>query len=449
MRILARCRFYLRFIAVALVTLIFVTRSAQIPVTFSLSGVPYNQAGLVSQAHRISNPAAVYCQDMGYTYQVVSDGAGGETDTCSMPDGQVCGAWDFLEGKCGQAWSYCARVGLRTRTAVDGKDPFSPDYSVCVDLQGRDVGSVTALDHLAVKVNRCGAKKSLPEASSISPGVVLPTQTAADLSLTIPTPSSWDWRYATFNGIAGDWTTPARNQGSCGSCWAFAAVGQTEAILNLAGDNPALDKNLSEEYLVSDCSSSGTCCGGWHSSALDFIEEHGIPDESCFPYVSGSCGCSGPGTCSCIYTGEHTCSNATCSQRCNDYDTRLSYIDTFGRVGDEHNSPDVQQARIKQALISYGPLSVAIDVAEGDNYWKGKVFMCSHPENVDHAVVIVGYDDAGGYWIVKNSWGSSYQDNGFFEVGYGQCFIERYVYYAHAVPTLGTVNNFLPLVIQQ
>jgi putative hemolysin len=448
MKILSCCRFYLRFIAVALVTLIFVTRSAQIPETFSLSGYPYNLLSLVPPAHRISNPAAVYCQDMGYTYQVVNDGAGGETDTCGMPDGQVCSAWDFLEGKCGQAWSYCAMLGLSAHTADDGKDPFSPDYTVCVDSQGKDVGSVTALDHLVDKVNRCGTNKKSPENSSVILGPVLQSGVALDPSLAATPPSSWDWRNANFDGITGDWTTPARNQGGCGSCWAFAAVGQTEAVLNLASDNPALDKNLSEEYLVSDCSSSGNCCGGWHSGALHFIEDHGIPDESCFPYVSDSCGCSGAGTCSCIYTGEHTCSNATCSQRCGDYDTRLSFIDTFGPVGDEHNEPEVQQTKIKQALVTYGPLSAAMNVAGGDNYWKGDVFMCSHPENVDHAVVIVGYDDAGGYWIAKNSWGSSFQENGFFEVGYGQCFIERFVYYAHAIFTPGNYKDFLPMVIQ-
>lgn len=258
-------------------------------------------------------------------------------------------------------------------------------------------------------------------------------------------PASWDWRNVTSNSVSGDWTSPVKDQGNCGSCWAFAAVGQTEAVLNLAVGNPNLDKNLAEEYLVSDCAiNAGTCCGGWHSSALDFIKNNGIPDEACLPYVSGSCSCFGSGSCSCKYSSDNSCSNATCSQRCSNYGSRLSKIDAYGSV-----IPN--QTAIKQALITYGPLSVAMDVAEGDNSWdSNRVFKCSNPTGVDHSVVIVGYNDAGGYWIVKNSWGSTWNGNGFFKVGYGQCLIEDYVYYAHATSSAEQNNHiFMALVTKR
>jgi putative hemolysin len=447
-------KYAVALIATALLIMLMVTKSTQTLAAFASQGDYSDQASYLPQAHKISNPAAVYCTDMGYVYQITSDGAGGQTDTCSMPDGKVCSAWEFLEGKCGQAYSYCARQGLGQRTARDGKNSFSPDYAICVDAQGKDVGQVTKLYDLAPKLNRCGSNSKLTGQSPSQSGTVLQFPAASGQPLAVlvgTTPSSWDWRNATYKGFSGDWTTPVKNQANCGSCWAFAAVGQVEAVLNLAANNPNLDKNLAEEYLVAGCSGAGTCCGGWHDTALDFIRNQGIPDEACLPYVSGSCRCSSNGTCgsSCQFNTGGSCANATCIQRCGDFGGRLSYIDSYGQVGNGQNLPITQQALMKAALLAYGPLSTAMDVAEGDNYWENNVFKCSKPPDVDHAVVIVGYDDAGGYWIVKNSWGSNYQENGFFKVGYGQCFIEKYAYYAHGTSIAETNTHFfLPFVIR-
>jgi putative hemolysin len=445
-------KFSIPLVASALLTLLTVAKSTQILATFTSNEDSTTLSGSVSQARRISNPAAVYCTDLGYAYQITRDSTGGQTDSCTMPDGSTCSAWDFLEGKCGQAYSFCARQGLFLRTATDGKNSFSPDYAVCVDAQGRDVGQLTTLDNLAPKLNRsCGNSEPLGQSSNQTTAMFQMPEPSGQLlaTLTVSPPSSWDWRNAAHNGISGNWTTPVKDQGNCGSCWAFAAVGQVEAVLNLAANNPSLDKNLAEEYLVAGCSAAGSCCGGWHNAALDFILNQGIPDEACLPYVSGSCRCSATGTCgsSCQYSINGGCANAICVQRCSDFSGRLSFIDSYGQVGDEQNAPAAQQALIKQALITYGPLSVAMDVSEGDNYWEGDVFKCSNPPDVDHAVVIVGYNDADGYWIVKNSWGSSYQENGFFKVGYGQCLIEKYVFYAHAALITETNNHiFLPFV---
>jgi len=440
MRILIRLKYAILFVASVLIAMLMVTKSTQTPAILAAWGVSSSQASSVPQPHMISNPAAVYCTDMGYEYQVISDGTGGQTDTCSMPDGSVCGAWDFLEGKCGQAYSYCAKQGLGERTASDGKNPFSPEYAVCMDAQGKDVGHVTALFDLAPKLNHCGTTNEKQVASTSTPAAALAAQANSNppMDLTGPLPASWDWRNATFNNISGDWTTPVKNQAGCGSCWAFAAVGQTEAVLNLAASNPGLDPNLAEEYLVSDCSSAGTCCGGWPASALNFIKNQGIPDEACLPYISGTCGCSGSCSTSCLYRNGGSCANSTCSQRCSDYGSRLKHIDSYGYVSSD-------QTAIKQALITYGPLSVALFM--GGSFNNG-IYTCSSNGSTNHAVVIVGYNDTGNYWIAKNSWGSSWNGNGFFKVGYGQCLIENYVYYAHVVPAEMNNHNYLPLMIK-
>jgi len=76
--------------------------------------------------------------------------------------------------------------------------------------------------------------------------------------------ASFDWR----NHNGGNWLTPVKSQGGRGSCWVFSSVGVVEAAHNIAGGNPDLDLNLSEQYLVSDCLSYNNCCGGRHDTAL-------------------------------------------------------------------------------------------------------------------------------------------------------------------------------------
>ncbi len=449
MKVLARLRFAVPFAATLVLTLLMAAKSTQTPAVLVSLGNSSGQPGSLSQAHMISNPAAVYCTDMGYQYHVIVDGAGGQTDSCSLPDGQVCGAWDFLEGKCGKAFSYCARIGLGERTASDGKNAFSPEYAVCVDAHGKDAGVLTTLFDLAPRLNHCGASNELPDTSAGNPSATLPADSVSPLTLSDSQPAAWDWRDATFNGIRGDWTSPVKNQANCGSCWAFAAVGQSEAVLNLAAGNPALDEDLAEEYLVSDCSSAGSCCGGWHSSALNFIRDQGIPDETCLPYASYTCQCYGTGSCkNCTFDNGNGCSNATCSQRCSDYGSRMLKIDYYGQVGNISNPPATQQALMKQALVKYGPLSVAFSwVGDGGFNPENHVYNCLSSGSLNHAVVIVGYDDAGGYWIVKNSWGTGWNGNGYFKMGYGQCQIEDYVYFAHANSTIEMKNRFfLPVV---
>lgn len=66
-------------------------------------------------------------------------------------------------------------------------------------------------------------------------------------------------------------------------------------------------------------------------------------------------------------------------------------------------------------------------------YWDGDIYKCTNDSGVNHGVIIAGYSDAGGYWIVKNSWGSSWNGDGYFKIGYGECAVEQYAVYAYLV----------------
>ncbi|MCJ7723061.1 MAG: hypothetical protein MUP03_02910, partial [Anaerolineales bacterium] len=131
-----------------------------------------------------------------------------------------------------------------------------------------------------------------------------------------------------------------------------------------------------------------------------------------------------------------------CSQRCSNWATRLTKIITTGAVSTNREA-------IKTALIAKGPLAVSLNMS--GSFYSG-IMRCSDDNSTNHAVVIVGYNNTPGYWWVKNSWGASWNGNGYFKVGYGECAIEKYVYYATAaksnVLTLiqpnGTINDKTP-----
>jgi len=355
----------------------------------------------------MANPAATYCKELGYEYRITQTDKG-EEGICVFPDGGKCEEWKFLAGKCGRQRSYCAKQGLDLVTKTDGKNPLSREYAECVNGK-QEVGAASELMGLSQKATR----SNIPVLGSEPPPEQGP--------VTGTPPSSFDWR----NQDDQNWMTSVKNQGSCGSCWAFSSVGAVEGAYNVQQGNPDLDLDLSEEYLVSDCytiGSYGNCCGGYHVDALEFVRDAGIPDESCMPYVDQySCTCNSGCDSNCTYSTPPACSDATCSDRCADWQARAVTIDTVAPV---------PSGQIKQYLVDKGPLSVAMGV--GSSYGGGfdaqGVYRCTNDYGANHAVVIAGYSDAGGYWIVKNSWGA-WNGDGYFKVGYGECAIETWVYY--------------------
>jgi len=362
------------------------------------------------------NPAAVYCAELGYTYEVVDAPDGSQQGVCRLPNQLSCKDWDFLEGRCGQAYNACVRQGLDTISKRDGAGPFSPVSALCVDADGREIMSAAEAVSLAEK--SMGASEPYSSTQPAAPSVPSPSLDTQNLSA----PSSFDWR--TYDG--GDWLTPIKNQGICGSCWAFAAVGVAEAATNVGYRNPAHDPDMSEQYLVTDCAvNAGDCNGGWETSALSFIRDEGIPDEECLPYHDGdSDGCTydsnGCRADMCTYCSDTECSDYQCSDRCSDWNSRLYSVartdTTWYPTRDE----------IKNTLLAHGPLAVSIYM-EG-SFDSNDLYHCDpDPEYTNHAVSIVGYNDAGNYWIVRNSWGSGWNGDGYFKVAYGNCLIERYV----------------------
>lgn len=222
-------------------------------------------------------------------------------------------------------------------------------------------------------------------------------------------PSSFSWK--SYGGK--DWTSPVRNQGNCGSCWAFADIGVIESLLNILSLDPNLDKDLAEQYLVSCCTI--TFCNGCQGAALtpppgfanfvDWTVDHDVVSESCFPYEGiDSNGCDADGC-------DHT------PVDCIDYCTKVAPVLRWGWVSSDPTS-------IKNALITQGPLLTQMRAYDDlDGYPGGVYYHDSNGDYVLHDVVIVGYDDAQNCWICKNSWGPGWGENGFFRIQYGCCEI--------------------------
>lgn len=206
--------------------------------------------------------------------------------------------------------------------------------------------------------------------------------------------ASFDWR----NKDGQNWMTPIKNQGSCGSCWAFASASVAEAKYNIQENNPNLDINLSEQHLVSNCCASGDCNGG-----AGVVSNCGIVDEACYPY---------------------TAVNSVClSGLCSDYTSRT--WDISNRTNFSPPTLDRDQAT-KAALIANGPMFVVMNANYVSNGGKG-YYTCSSTA-VNHGVTLVGFNDVGGYWIIKNSWGLGWGDNGYGYIKYGDCVLRATSY---------------------
>lgn len=198
-------------------------------------------------------------------------------------------------------------------------------------------------------------------------------------------PARWDWRER-------DGVTAARHQGDCGGCWAFAAAGAVEGLLRIYDDRVT---DLSEQQAL-DCNTAGYGCdGGWMTGAYRLWQTEGALSEALHPYRGEDHGtCPGPPP-----------------------QPEASVL-TWSAV---HST----QAAIKRALLA-GPVAVGMHVYADFQHYGGGVYDHDGSDEINHAVLLVGWDDVLGAWILKNSWGERWGEGGFAYVAYGSCRLGSY-----------------------
>jgi C1A family cysteine protease len=205
--------------------------------------------------------------------------------------------------------------------------------------------------------------------------------------------ASLDWR--NVNGV--NWLGPVMNQGNCGSCVAFASVASLEARYRITMGPLWANPTFSPQQLF-NCG-GGYCNIGWTpGSAASFLKKTGIVDSACVPYVSGS-------------TGDDVSCKA---MKCNNQALRTLKI-----VGSSTPSFTGGSAeRVKQALMQ-GPLLTTMTVYSDFMTYAGGIYKhVTGGREGGHAISLVGYNDLDRYWIIRNSWGDNWGENGFARVSY-------------------------------
>jgi len=194
-------------------------------------------------------------------------------------------------------------------------------------------------------------------------------------------PTTFDWR--SYGAV-----TPVKDQGECGGCWAFAATGDMEGTWKQQTGSLV---SLSEQELISCATEADGCSGGMMNEAYQFvISNNGISTETQYPYQSGltqSDGmCQLPSSSPVTITGWTMIKSTTA-------------------------------ADLQAALKSEGPIAVGINANQMQFYSSG-IDVCTSQDPINHAVLLVGYGNSDGeeYWIIKNSWGISWGQQGYYYI---------------------------------
>lgn len=199
-------------------------------------------------------------------------------------------------------------------------------------------------------------------------------------------PAVWDWR--TQGGV-----TPAKSQGACASCWAFAAVGALEAAVRI---HTGRTEDLSEQQILS-CNARGYgCSGGSVGEAFEVLRGRGAVSEACMPYVAND---------------QIPCTQYECFY--------VDYLDDYFSVP--------ESIAILKEHVYQQPLTTTMIVYEDFLSYTGGCYEHEGEDGTNHSVLIVGWDDlacdGAGAWICKNSWGPGWGINGYFYIKYGICRI--------------------------
>ena len=245
-----------------------------------------------------------------------------------------------------------------------------------------------------------------------------------------------------------NYITKVRNQGACGSCWAFAVVAAAEAMYNIEKNRYSVqlaartsflprihtahqgstafipptqiaalaNPDISEQDLIS-CTTAGGCDGGYVSQAAQALKTQGIVSENCFSYEAEDLACN----------------------RCSNWKDVLSKIARWRWI-----TTDTIDVPAIKTVLQDGPLVGYMHVYDDFYSYRSGVYQKTSGAVYEggHAILMVGYDDGDNCWICKNSWGTNWGENGYFKIRRGNCETGTWVMQLDGV----TINNRAPVL---
>jgi len=255
------------------------------------------------------------------------------------------------------------------------------------------------------------------------------TDVAVLLDVEAPTPNNVDWRKTRA-------VTPVKNQGQCGSCWAFSTAETVESAYYLSKVGADVPILFSPQQVASCVTTMDGCGGGDTAVAFSYLqgEKYGLAPASFWEYAQG-------------LTPANTCSTKACTQKCKSHDLKTTVTDAFYIGPSAHvksfayatptctgGCASQDLAKLASSLANSGPVSVCVNAGVWDDYTGGvmtaKACGGFAYDDLDHCVQLVGFNTTAAkpYWIVRNSWATSWGEEG-------------YVYLEYAANTCGLANE--------
>ena len=346
------------------------------------------------------NPAAKYAEMLGYDFQISKVRGAGEEGLVKLPDGTTVNAWDFFKGKVAQDYSYGARYGYETETETVTENGYTTERAVCIRVVRGNQERIPLLDLMEMNGDPLITKENRTLSETHNDAKVDPNFTVSR-SL----PASFDWRNKDGHAYIG---TP-RNQGTCGACYSFGAAAAAEGAYNLTtGSVDGNTADFSEAYIawcLSKMPAYSSHFSGCNGADYDYMElqalvDVGIVDDQYFPYTT---------------TATQNCPAAAT----NAPKTKFA---SWNRV------PCSDVAAIKTAIMTYGVVDAAVYVSTAFQNYSGGVYSdastsCSanpcYNTTTNHAISLVGWGNdpvKGDYWILRNSWGSTWGEGGYMRL---------------------------------
>ncbi|HJQ45659.1 MAG TPA: C1 family peptidase [Amycolatopsis sp.] len=209
-------------------------------------------------------------------------------------------------------------------------------------------------------------------------------------------PHKFDLRYT----CDGDYVTPVKDQGECGSCTAFGVIAVLEGTAAYTRRKAGLDLDLSEAQLFFGHAAEHhltSTSGSWPDDLLRDCVSDGVTFENYWPYHDNGSGSLNPNWTSQVVHAEN--------------------------IVDLTRNP----AGIKHHIYGYGPVTACMVVYDDFFHYTGGVYRhTTEDSRGGHCIALVGWDDEQGCWIGKNSWGTDWGEAGYFRIAYGEAYLEDY-----------------------